>query len=52
VSDAVAARLAESIPAERTMKGASLAYDVYPDPAWRVRSDVDMFVRAVDRAPG
>ena len=32
------------------MKGASLAYDVYPDPAWRVRSDVDMFVRASDRA--
>lgn len=31
------------------MKGASLAYDVYPDPAWRVRSDVDMFVRAADR---
>ena len=32
------------------MKGASLAYDVYPDPAWRVRSDVDMFIRAGDRA--
>ena len=32
------------------MKGASLAYDVYPDPAWRVRSDVDMFIRAADRA--
>ena len=31
------------------MKGASLAYDVYPDPAWRVRSDVDMFIRAEDR---
>jgi hypothetical protein len=32
------------------MKGASLAYDLYPDPAWRVRSDVDMFIRAADRA--
>jgi hypothetical protein len=32
------------------MKGASLAYDVYPDPAWRVRSDVDMFIRTTDRA--
>lgn len=32
------------------MKGASLAYDVYPDPAWRVRSDADMFIRAADRA--
>jgi hypothetical protein len=32
------------------MKGASLAYDVYPDPAWRARSDVDMFIRAADRA--
>jgi hypothetical protein len=32
------------------MKGASLAYDVYPDPAWRVRSDVDMFIRGADRA--
>jgi hypothetical protein len=32
------------------MKGASLAYDVYADPAWRVRSDADMFIRAVDRA--
>jgi hypothetical protein len=31
------------------MKGASLAYDVYPDPAWRVRADVDMFIRAEDR---
>src|SRR5258706_326838 len=31
------------------MKGASLAYDVYPDPAWRVRSDVDMFIRESDR---
>jgi hypothetical protein len=31
------------------MKGASLAYDVYPDPALRVRADVDMFVRPVDR---
>ena len=31
------------------MKGASLAYDVYPDPAWRVRSDVDMLIRASDR---
>jgi hypothetical protein len=33
------------------MKGASLAYDVYPDPAWRVRSDVDLFIRAADRRP-
>ena len=31
------------------MKGASLAYDVYPDPAWRVRVDVDTLVRASDR---
>ena len=31
------------------MKGASLAYDVYPDPAWRARSDTDLFVRAADR---
>jgi hypothetical protein len=33
------------------MKGASLAYDVYPDPACRVRSDTDLFIRAADRAP-
>jgi hypothetical protein len=32
------------------MKGASLAYDVYPDPSWRVRSDVDLFIRPDDRA--
>jgi hypothetical protein len=32
------------------MKGSSLAYDVYLDPAWRVRSDVDVLVRAGDRA--
>jgi len=32
------------------MKGASLAYDVYPDPAWRVRSDIDLLIRAADRA--
>jgi hypothetical protein len=32
------------------MKGASLAYDVYPDPAWRVRSDIDLLIRATDRA--
>jgi hypothetical protein len=32
------------------MKGASLAYSVYGDPSWRVRSDVDMFIRAADRA--
>jgi hypothetical protein len=31
------------------MKGASLAYDVYADPSWRVRSDVDMFIRESDR---
>jgi hypothetical protein len=31
------------------MKGAALAYDVYPDPAWRVRSDVDLLIRAADR---
>jgi hypothetical protein len=31
------------------MKGASLAYHVYPDPAWRVRSDTDMLIRAADR---
>src|SRR5262249_4452626 len=32
------------------MKGASLAFDIYPDPAWRVRSDVDLLIRAADRA--
>jgi hypothetical protein len=32
------------------MKGASLAYDVYPDPSWRPRSDVDLLIRADDRA--
>jgi hypothetical protein len=32
------------------MKGAALAYDVYPDPAWRVRTDVDMLIREGDRA--
>ena len=32
------------------MKGSSLAYDVYLDPAWRVRSDVDMLIRAGDDA--
>jgi putative nucleotidyltransferase-like protein len=31
------------------MKGASLAYQVYPDPAWRVRADVDVLIRAGDR---
>jgi len=31
------------------MKGASLAYDVYRDPSWRVRSDADIFIRASDR---
>ncbi len=31
------------------MKGASLAYDVYPDPAWRVRCDVDLLIRPGDR---
>jgi len=31
------------------MKGASLAYDVYRDPAWRVRSDADIFIRESDR---
>ena len=31
------------------MKGAALAYDVYPDPSWRVRSDADLFIRAPDR---
>jgi hypothetical protein len=31
------------------MKGASLAYDVYPDPALRARADADMFIRAADR---
>ena len=31
------------------MKGASLAYHVYPDPAWRVRADADMLIRAADR---
>jgi hypothetical protein len=32
------------------MKGASLAYHLYPDPAWRVRADADIFIRAADRA--
>jgi hypothetical protein len=32
------------------MKGSSLAYDVYRDPSWRVRSDVDLFIRAGDGA--
>jgi hypothetical protein len=32
------------------MKGASLAYDVYADPAWRTRSDVDMLIRERERA--
>ena len=32
------------------MKGSSLAYDVYPDPSWRVRSDVDVLIRAGDAA--
>jgi hypothetical protein len=32
------------------MKGAAIAYDIYPDPAWRVRSDVDVFIRESDRA--
>jgi hypothetical protein len=31
------------------MKGASLAYDVYGDPAWRVRADADIFIRSGDR---
>jgi hypothetical protein len=31
------------------MKGAALAYDVYPDPAWRVRTDVDLLIRERDR---
>ena len=31
------------------MKGAALACDVYPDPAWRVRSDSDLMIRAADR---
>jgi putative nucleotidyltransferase-like protein len=32
------------------MKGSSLAYDVYPDPAWRVRADTDVLIRETDRA--
>jgi hypothetical protein len=32
------------------MKGAALAYDVYPDPSWRVRSDADMLIRERDVA--
>jgi hypothetical protein len=32
------------------MKGSSLAYDVYEDPAWRVRTDVDVLVRESQRA--
>ena len=31
------------------LKGASLAYDVYPDPALRIRSDTDLLVRESDR---
>ena len=31
------------------MKGASLAYQVYPDPALRVRADADILIRAADR---
>jgi hypothetical protein len=31
------------------IKGAALAYDVYPDPAWRTRCDVDALVRPSDR---
>jgi hypothetical protein len=31
------------------IKGAALAYDVYPDPAWRVRMDVDLLIRERDR---
>jgi hypothetical protein len=31
------------------MKGASLAYDVYPDPASRPHADVDLFIRGADR---
>jgi hypothetical protein len=30
------------------MKGASLAYDVYSDPAWRARSDIDALIRERD----
>jgi putative nucleotidyltransferase-like protein len=32
------------------IKGASLAYDVYADPSWRVRADTDLFIRGADRA--
>jgi hypothetical protein len=32
------------------MKGSSLAYDVYQDPAWRVRADMDVLVREDQRA--
>ena len=31
------------------LKGASLAYDIYADPSWRVRSDVDLLIRPDDR---
>jgi len=31
------------------MKGASLAYDLYRDPSWRVRSDADILIRSSDR---
>jgi hypothetical protein len=33
------------------MKGASLAYDVYPDPASRVHADVDMLIPDADVEP-
>ena len=45
----VAAVHAEGVDA-LLMKGSSLAYDVYLDPTWRVRSDVDVLIRAGDGA--
>jgi hypothetical protein len=45
----VAALAADNVDA-LLMKGASLAYDVYADPSWRVRADVDLLIRPGDRS--
>lgn len=46
----IVAALSDRGVATLLMKGASLAYDVYVEPAWRTRSDVDMLIRSRDRA--
>jgi hypothetical protein len=46
----LAEALAEAGVAALLMKGASVAYDVYSDPAWRVRADTDVMIRERDRA--